>query len=434
MIRCAIYTRKSHEEGLEQEFNSLDAQRLSAENYIKSQQHEGWQILPKYYDDGGFSGGTLERPALKELFDDIAAGLIDCVIVYKIDRLSRSLLDFTKIVDLFDRHNVTFVSVTQSFNTASSMGRLMLNVLLSFAQYERELTGERIRDKFAASKQKGMWMGGNPPLGYDIIDRKLVINAPEAKLIEHIFTRFLVLASATHLAKELNNDGYHSKQFTAKTGKDIGGARFTKASLRRILTNPVYVGKIRHKDKEFAGLHDAIIDQDLWDRAQATFKTAPKRNSAFCKSPVLLKGIIHCQACNIPMTPTYTAKKNRQYRYYACSNVLRGIECHGIISYLAAGEVEHFVIQQVRHVLKSPEVAAQTTLLLENAGLDKTQVFDLLKDIDAVWQNLFPIEQQKIIHTLIRAVYVSTEGIDVRINQYGLQSLIIETQDKAITV
>ena len=286
MIRCAIYTRKSHEEGLEQEFNSLDAQRLSAENYIKSQQHEGWQILPKQYDDGGFSGGTLERPALKELFDDIAAGLIDCVIVYKIDRLSRSLLDFTKIVDLFDRHNVTFVSVTQSFNTASSMGRLMLNVLLSFAQYERELTGERIRDKFAASKQKGMWMGGNPPLGYDIIDRKLVINAPEAKLIEHIFTRFLVLASATHLAKELNNDGHPSKQFIAKTGKDIGGARFTKASLRRILTNPIYVGKIRHKDKDFAGLHDAIIDQDLWDRAQATFKTAPKRNSAFCKSPV----------------------------------------------------------------------------------------------------------------------------------------------------
>lgn len=173
MTRCAIYTRKSHEEGLEQEFNSLDAQRLSAENYIKSQQHEGWQILPKYYDDGGFSGGTLERPALKELFEDIAAGLIDCVIVYKIDRLSRSLLDFAKIVDLFDRHNVAFVSVTQSFNTASSMGRLMLNVLLSFAQYERELTGERIRDKFAASKQKGMWMGGNPPLGYDIIDRKI---------------------------------------------------------------------------------------------------------------------------------------------------------------------------------------------------------------------------------------------------------------------
>ena len=434
MIRCAIYTRKSHEEGLEQEFNSLDAQRLSAENYIKSQQHEGWQILPKQYDDGGFSGGTLERPALKELFDDIAAGLIDCVIVYKIDRLSRSLLDFTKIVDLFDRHNVTFVSVTQSFNTASSMGRLMLNVLLSFAQYERELTGERIRDKFAASKQKGMWMGGNPPLGYDIIDRKLVINAPEAKLIEHIFTRFLVLASATHLAKELNNDGYHSKQFTAKTGKDIGGARFTKASLRRILTNPVYIGKTRHKEKEFQGLHEGIIDQDLWDRAQETFKTAPKRNSAFCKSPVLLKGIIYCQACNIPMTPTYTAKKNRQYRYYACSNVLRGIECLGISSYLAAGEVEHFVIQQVRHVLKSPEVAAQTTLLLEHAGLDKTQVFDLLKDIDKVWQNLFPIEQQKIIHTLIRAVYVSTEGIDVRINQYGLQSLIIETQDEAITL
>ena len=197
MTRCAIYTRKSHEEGLEQEFNSLDAQRLAGENYIKSQQHEGWQIIDKLYDDGGFSGGTLERTALQQIFKDIAAGLIDCVIVYKIDRLSRSLLDFAKIVDLFDQHNVTFVSVTQSFNTANSMGRLMLNVLLSFAQYERELTGERIRDKFAASKQKGMWMGGNPPLGYDVVDRKLVINQEDQNLIEHIFRRFLVLASAT---------------------------------------------------------------------------------------------------------------------------------------------------------------------------------------------------------------------------------------------
>ena len=190
MIQCAIYTRKSHEEGLAQAFNSLDAQRLAGENYIKSQQQEGWHLIDKRYDDGGFSGGTLERPALQRLFEAIAAGFIDCVVVYKIDRLSRSLLDFAKIVDVFDQHKVSFVSVTQSFNTASSMGRLMLNVLLSFAQYERELTGERIRDKFAASKQKGMWMGGHPALGYDIIDRKLVMNPKEQNLIEHLFRRF----------------------------------------------------------------------------------------------------------------------------------------------------------------------------------------------------------------------------------------------------
>jgi DNA invertase Pin-like site-specific DNA recombinase len=193
-IRCAIYTRKSHEEGLEQAFNSLDAQRLAAESYIASQQHEGWVALAKSYDDGGYSGGTLNRPALQELFQDIENGLVDCVVVYKIDRLSRSLIDFSKIVELFDKHQVTFVAVTQSFNTSSSMGRLMLNVLLSFAQYERELTGERIRDKFAASKKKGMWMGGNPPLGYDICDRKLVISVEEAKLIRHIFSRFFDFA------------------------------------------------------------------------------------------------------------------------------------------------------------------------------------------------------------------------------------------------
>jgi len=432
MTRCAIYTRKSHEEGLEQEFNSLDAQRLAGENYIKSQQHEGWQIIDKFYDDGGFSGGTLERPALQQLFEDIAAGLIDCVIVYKIDRLSRSLLDFAKIVDLFDQHNVTFVSVTQSFNTANSMGRLMLNVLLSFAQYERELTGERIRDKFAASKQKGMWMGGNPPLGYDIVDRKLVINQEDQNLIEHIFRRFVVLASATHLARELNDEGHKTKQFTTKNGKLIGGAKFTKASLRRILTNPVYMGKIRHKEKLFDGLHDAIISQELWDQVQETFKKAPKRNSAFGKAPMLLKGVIQCSSCNVPMTPTYTAKQNRQYRYYVCSNVLRGKDCNGIGSYLAAGEVEHFVIKQVRHILKSPEIAAQTSILLEQAGLNKAQVFELLKDINGVWQNLFPIEQQKIIQTLIRTVLVGTEGVDVRINQEGLHSLVLETQDEAM--
>ncbi|WP_339045268.1 recombinase family protein [Candidatus Mesenet endosymbiont of Agriotes lineatus] len=236
-IKCAIYTRKSCEEGLEQAFNSLDAQRLAGESYIQSQQHEGWILVDKKYDDGGYSGGTLERPALQELFKDIENSKIDCVVVYKIDRLSRSLLDFAKIVDLFDKHKVTFVSVTQSFNTANSMGRLMLNIVLSFAQYERELTGERIRDKFAASKQKGIWMGGKAPIGYDVEDRKLVVNKEETEVVRYIFNRFIGLKSAAAVARELNNQGYKTK----------AEKPFKIATVRGILTNTTYIGYITHK-------------------------------------------------------------------------------------------------------------------------------------------------------------------------------------------
>lgn len=274
-IRCAIYTRKSHEEGLEQAFNILDAQRLAAESYIASQQHEGWSALAKSYDDGGYSGGTLNRPALQEFFQDIENGLVDCVVVYKIDSLSRSLIDFSKIVELFDKHQVTFVAVTQSFNTSSSMGRLMLNVLLSFAQYERELTGERIRDKFVASKKKGMWMGGNPPLGYDICDRKLVINQEEAKLIRHIFSSFLILRSTTNLARELNQQGHRTKRIISKTGKEYGAQLFTKANLRRTLINPVYKGFVAHKDAVYEGEHEGILDPEFFDEVQRVFEKCP---------------------------------------------------------------------------------------------------------------------------------------------------------------
>ncbi len=376
-IRCAIYTRKSHEEGLEQAFNSLDAQRLSEENYIKSQQHEGWLALAKSYDDGGYSGGTLNHPALQELFQYTENGLVDCVVVYKIDRLSRSLIDFSKIVELFDKHQVTFVAVTQSFNTSSSMGRLMLNVLLSFAQYERELTGECIRDKFAASKKKGMWMGGNPPLGYDICDRKLVINVEEAKLIEHIFTRFLVLASATHLAKELNNDGYRSKQFTAKTGKDIGGARFTKANLRRTLVNPVYKGFVAHKDAVYEG----ILEPAFFDEVQRVFEKCPHirgRESA-SKDQALLKNLIRCQVCDVSMTPTYTKKKDKRYRYYACSNHLRGKSCTSHHKTIASNEVDEFIAKHVRTFLKTPQVSEATWLALEKKGVLKKRFLKCYK-------------------------------------------------------
>ena len=259
-LRCAIYTRKSSEEGLDMEFNSLDAQREACEAYIASQKSEGWVATRERYDDGGFSGGNLDRPSLKQLLADIDDGLIDVVVVYKIDRLSRSLMDFSKLVEVFDRNGVTFVSVTQSFNTTTSMGRLTLNILLSFAQFEREVIGERIRDKVAASRKRGIWMGGYVPLGYDVQDRKLVVNEAEAANVRRIFQRFIDLGSATVLARELRREGLLNKQ----------GTLIDKGYLYRLLNNRVYRGEALHKGKSYPGEHDAIIDVDLWDLRSAS--------------------------------------------------------------------------------------------------------------------------------------------------------------------
>ncbi len=256
-LRCAIYTRKSTEEGLEQDFNSLDAQREACEAFIASQKHEGWVALPTQYDDGGYSGGTLERPALQRLLADIRGSKVDVVVVYKIDRLTRSLLDFAKIVEVFDAHGVSFVSVTQAFNTATSMGRLTLNVLLSFAQFEREVTGERIRDKIAASKKKGMWMGGYPPLGYDVKDRKLVVNEAEAETVRYIFRRYQELRSVRLLKEHLDAAGIVSKHRTAPDGRPYGGKPIARGALYHMLQNRIYRGEIVHKDQAYPGEHDA---------------------------------------------------------------------------------------------------------------------------------------------------------------------------------
>ena len=270
-IRCAIYTRKSSEEGLEQEFNSLDAQRLAGESYIKSQEHEGWIALEDRYDDGGYSGGNMERPALTKLLEDIKEGQIDLVIVYKIDRLSRSLIDFLKMIEVFEKYNVNFVSVTQSFNTANSMGRLMLNVLLSFAQYEREITGERISDKIRASKEKGMWMGGYAVLGYKAVDKKLEIEPTEAIIVRSIYESFIKSGSVLATAKKVNKLGYTTKVCTYKSGRVVGGKPFDRNTIRDILENPLYIGKVKYKDKLYEGKHSPIIDDDLWNKVQKTF-------------------------------------------------------------------------------------------------------------------------------------------------------------------
>ena len=288
-LRCAIYTRKSSEDGLEQDFNSLDAQREACEAYITSQKQEGWRLLPELYDDGGFSGATMERPALKRLLADVGQGRIDVVVVYKVDRLTRSLSDFARIVDIFDGKGASFVSVTQAFNTTTSMGRLTLNVLLSFAQFEREVTGERIRDKIAASKKKGMWMGGNPPLGYDCENRKLIVNDAEADTVRHIFRRYLATGSVRLLKNQLDTEGITSKVRTASDGSIFGGKPLARGALYLLLQNRIYRGEIVHKDRSYPGQHDPIVDQELWDAVQAnrSRRAKPERREIRAHVPPL---------------------------------------------------------------------------------------------------------------------------------------------------
>src|SRR5215468_3655686 len=316
-VRCAIYTRKSSEEGLEQEFNSLQAQREACEAFITSQRHEGWVCLRAGYDDGGFSGATLDRPALQRLLADIAAGRVDIVVVYKIDRLTRSLADFAKIVEILDARDASFVSVTQQFNTTTSMGRLTLNVLLSFAQFEREVIGERIRDKIAASKKKGMWMSGVPPLGYRVQDRKLVIVDSEAELVRSIFRRYAELGSVRLLKAELDARGVKSKSWTSASGRLIGGKAFSRGALYLMLRNRTYRGEIVHKGQSHPGEHPPIIDQSLWDVVQMRLagNTAERTSGIRTRQPSLLAGMLFDHDGN-RMTPSYAVKKGTRYRYY----------------------------------------------------------------------------------------------------------------------
>jgi len=316
-IRCAIYTRKSTEEGLEQEFNSLDAQAEACAAYITSQRHEGWIPVDKQYDDGGYSGGSMERPGLKRLMADVEAGKVDVIVVYKVDRLTRALSDFAKIVDVLDGAGASFVSVTQSFNTTTSMGRLTLNVLLSFAQFEREVTGERIRDKIAASKKKGMWMGGPLPLGYDVKDRKLLINKNEAKTVRHIFERYCALKSIGALAGELHRDGIRSKSRIYRDGRKAGNQVFGKGALAHLLQNRIFIGQITHKDQSYAGEHKPIIERKLWDTVQALIHA--NRNNHRLQSqadqPSPFAGMLS-DGMGRAMTPTHAKRGNRRYHYY----------------------------------------------------------------------------------------------------------------------
>lgn len=323
-VRCAIYTRKSSEEGLEQSFNSLHAQREACQAYIQSQRQEGWRALPTHYDDGGYSGGSMDRPGLKQLLADIEAGKIDTLVVYKVDRLTRSLADFAKIIEKFDGHGVSFVSVTQQFNTTSSMGRLTLNVLLSFAQFEREVTGERIRDKIAASKRKGMWMGGTIPLGYDISDRKLVVNEEGAELVREIFRLYLRLGCVRTLKKHLDGRGITSTVRVSKTGRTTGGHSFSRGSLYKMLRSRIYLGEIPHKDKWFPGQHEAIIDRELWEQVQSRLSDGIRgtRHGINAAAPSPLRGLVFDPDGN-RLTPSHANKNGKRYRYYVSQSVIQ---------------------------------------------------------------------------------------------------------------
>ena len=416
-LRCGVYTRKSTEEGLDMEFNSLDAQREACEAYIASQKAEGWLLVPDRYDDGGFSGGNLERPGLKRLMLDIQAHRIDIVVVYKIDRLTRALADFSKLIEVFDRTKVTFVSVTQAFNTTTSMGRLMLNVLLSFAQFERKVTGERIRDKFAASRRKGMWMGGWAPLGYDVKERRLILNEAEAAHIRVIFERFARIGSVTKLIPVLAAEG-----IKAKSGKPV-----EKGYLYRIITNPVYVGEAVHKGASYPGEHKAIIARPLWDRVQAILKESPRKRAARNRSrtPALLKGVIFGPSGSA-MTPSHTRRRGKLYRYYIDMDILkRGAE-PGPISRIAAGDVERAVLDQLRAVLRAPEIIVRTWRAARRKidRVTEAEVREALERLDPLWEELFPAEQARIVQLLVERVDVQETGIDIRFRVDGIAGLV----------
>ena len=418
-VRCAIYTRKSSEEGLEMEFNSLDAQREACAAYVVSQKAEGWIAVPDRYDDGGISGGTLERPALKRLVADIELGKVDVVVVYKIDRLSRSLMDFAKLVDVFERRGVTFVSVTQSFNTTTSMGRLTLNVLLSFAQFEREVIGERIRDKVAASRKKGMWMGGSVPLGYRVESRKLVIHEEEAASIRVIFERFVKLGSIMLLMRELAAAGIRSRR----------GHPLDKGSLYKLLNNRVYIGDAVHKGAAYPGEHEAIICPDLWSRVHAIMGESPRTraNKTRLAGPSLLRGLIFSPNGDA-MSPSHTRKGDRLYRYYVTQSVLkRGPETCPVRR-LPAAEIEAAVVEQLRGLLRAPELIVRTWMAARQHDnrITEADVREAFERLDPTWDELFPAEQARIVQLLVERVDVKTDGIAIRLRTGGLTALLSE--------
>jgi DNA invertase Pin-like site-specific DNA recombinase len=425
--RCAVYCRVSSDERLDQSFNSIDAQKEAGHAFIKSQSHEGWIAVDDDYDDGGFSGGNMDRPALKRLMADIQMGKIDIVVVYKIDRLSRSLADFARMVDVFDHHRVSFSAVTQQINSATSMGRLMLNVLLSFAQFEREVTGERIRDKIAASKAKGMWMGGPLPLGYDVRDRLLIVNDTEAKLVRRIFDDFVTLRSATLMAK-----AYGAEGAVTKSGKP-----FTKQTLYKMLHNRMYLGEIVHKGQSFPGQHQAIVTQAQWDAVHALIATdgieRRRETKDRQRDPVLLRSLLFTSDGE-RLVPSYTVKKGKTYRYYSPVKHRRlgaWASQHGA---LPAAAVEELVTQQIIAALSAPHLvqAVWDRICESHPGLTEPEVVLPMRNLAGLWHQLFPAEQCRLARLLIERVVIADGGLEIIWRDLGWQALSAELRPGSI--
>jgi len=422
-IWCAIYTRKSSEEGLEQSFNSLDAQREACESYIRSQRHEGWQALPAKYDDGGFSGGNMERPALKRLMADIQEGKINTIVVYKVDRLTRSLADFAKLVEQFDKMNVNFVSVTQQFNTTTSMGRLTLNVLLSFAQFEREVTGERIRDKIAASKKRGMWMGGFVPLGYDLCERKIYINPTEADVVRNIFSNYLRLGCVMALKEYLDRGGIQSKARARSTQTDTRGSSFSRGGLYRILSNHIYVGEIFYKGTAYRGNHEAIIDREQWNQVQKLHKDnlQGKRRKARATKASLYTRILFDEEGNL-YTPTHANKAGRRYRYYTSQAVIRKASVTEVPARIPAHDLEVAAIGRILKFLKSPKevLGALAPAGKRSRGGRYSQLLSQASDKVASWSESSSGSRERLIKAIVERVVIHPDEVEILIRKDAL--------------
>jgi site-specific DNA recombinase len=439
-VRCAVYTRKSSEEGLEQSFNSLDAQREACHAYILSQRQEGWRAIEAQYDDGGYSGGTMERPGVRRLFEDIRAGKVDVIVVYKVDRLTRSLADFAKMIEILDANKASFVSITQQFNTTSSMGRLTLNVLLSFAQFEREVAGERIRDKIAASKRKGMWMGGTVPLGYDIRDRKLIVNPAEAATVHKIYGLYLELGCVAKLKAQLGKRDIKSKIRVSKAGRKSGGFSYSRGALYELLKNRVYLGEITHRGSSYPGQHEGIISKNVWDKVQAQLTTNndARRNGVKARHPSLLAGLIHDEHGN-RFTPSHSVKDGKRYRYYVSQAAIQHLPNAGKAPVrIPAQEVEAAVLARLQSFLvKDQEVV--DLLAFDSDDASTTQTLLAAAQTMAMTLEAAPAtEVCRFVRLLVRGVVVREASIEVKLGKEATRAALaggwLKAQDPATVI
>lgn len=415
--RCAIYVRKSREEGLDQPFNSLDAQAEACANYIASQSYRGWIAMEEEFHDAGFSAGTLERPALQRLIKRIERGEVDIVVFHRFDRISRSIADFIKLTDFFAQHEVAIASVSQSFDTDDAMGKLLMNVLMSFAQFERENTAERIRDKIAASKRRGLWMGGVVPYGYQNSKGSLTKKPGEAAIVEHLFERFIALGSVQRLSEE------------TAANKDI--PTFSKSRLYKMISNPIYRGKIRHRDELHDGVHEAIIDEETWSKAAAILATNSYRRAGRtrAKTPALLKGLLFGPD-GAPMSPTHTRKGQKLYRYYVSQSVLQKGAGACEIGRVSADEIEVLVLDRIRTVLAEPEIIASVERSLFRAGVARPSedLLELVRELTPIWENLMPEEQSRLVALLVERVTIRLDQVEMVLRIDGIHQLCSQKQ------